>query len=159
MIHWRPPDRFFQHVLTLALAAAVLGACGPEDTVEQKIIREIRSMESALEAGERRNFLNHVSDDFRGQSGSMTRDELRAYVVFQLGRNKNLEARLFPITVSERGEREATAVFRALVTGGPNWIPERGQLYKIDTWWRLEGDEWKLISADWEPIPMGELID
>jgi hypothetical protein len=116
-------------------------------------------METQIEAGERRAFMAHVAEDFRGQRGAMTRDELQAYVVLQFTRYKSLEARLMPITVNEISEGEARADFRALLTGGPNWIPERGQLYQITTHWRLDGDDWMLIAAWWEPIPIGELID
>jgi hypothetical protein len=34
---------------------------------------------------------------------------------------------------AEQGEGEATAKFRALVTGGESWIPENGQLFEFDT--------------------------
>jgi hypothetical protein len=141
------------------LLSALATACGEPPTVEQQITAEIRAMETEIEAGERLNFMRHVAADFRGQGGAMSRDELRAYVVLQFNRYKNLEARLFPITVAEIDERQATADFKALLTGGPNWIPEDGQLYQIRTHWRLEDDTWLLVAAYWEPAPLGDLIE
>lgn len=125
------------------------GACSPPQSVEQQIVAEIRAMEEEIEAGERLNFISHVADDFRGQGGAMNREQLRAYIVLQYGRYESVEARILPITVREISETEASAEFRALLTGGPDWIPEDGGLYRIETLWRLEGDEWLLTAADW----------
>ncbi len=138
------------------LLSLLLAACGAATTVEQLITAEIREMEAQIEAGERLNFLAHIAEDFRGQGGPMNRDQLRAYVVLQFKRYQNLNARLFPITVQEISAREARADFRALLTGGPNWIPEDGQIYQIVTYWRLDGDDWLLTAADWEPVSLGQ---
>ena len=45
----------------------------------------------------------------------------------------------------------ATLGKRELITGGPGWIPDQGQLYDFETLWRYDGDDWKLASADWNP--------
>lgn len=141
------------------LLALLAGACSEPTSVEQQITSEIRAMEAELEGGERLNFMSHISDNFRGQGGSMNRQDLRAYVVLQFNRYKNLEARLLPITVTEVNEYEATAQFRALLTGGANWIPENGQLYEFRTNWRLEDGDWMLAAAYWEPVAVGDLLD
>ncbi len=142
-------------VLALLLLA-VLGACGKPLTVEQQIIATIREMEAKIEAGERRPFMEHVAEDFQGQGGSMTREQVRALVLFQLNRYQRLRAQLFPIHVTETGEDTAAASFRALVTGGPNWIPESGQVFDFDTRWRLVDSDWLLYSASWDPTPLEE---
>jgi hypothetical protein len=134
-------------------------ACSQPLTVEQQIIATIRLMEEKIEAGERRPFMAHVSEDFLGQGGRMTRDQVRALVIMQLNRHKRLQARLFPIRVVETGEMTASAGFRALVTGGPGWIPDSGQVYEFETRWRLDGDEWLLEAADWEPVPLDEALE
>lgn len=141
-----------------AWIAVLAAACSPPTPVEELIVAEIRDMESAIESGERLNFMSHVADDFRGQGGAMNHDQLRAFIVLQLRRYQNLEARLFPITVQEIGETEARADFRALLTGGGDWFPEDGQLYAIETLWRLEDGEWLLTSANWEPAPLSDAL-
>jgi hypothetical protein len=60
--------------------------------------------------------------------------------------------------VEETGENTATARFRALVTGGPRWIPESGQFFEFETRWRRDGDDWKVIAADWTPVPLDEAL-
>jgi hypothetical protein len=137
----------------------LLVACSPPLTVEQQVIAVIRQMEEQIEAGERRDFMTHIAEDFAGQDGRMNRDQVRALVVFQLRRFERLQAQLFPIAVTETGPDHATAKFRALVTGGPGWIPERGQVYDFTTAWRREDDAWLLVGADWAPVPLDEVLD
>jgi hypothetical protein len=145
--------------LLIAVLAVVLAGCAEELTVEQQVIAVIRQMEQEIEAGERRAFMTHVADDFAGQSGRMNRDQVRALVVFQLRRYERLQAQLFPIRVRETGPDTATADFRALVTGGPGWIPESGQVYDFDTAWRLQDGDWTVVRADWKPVPLDEVLD
>lgn len=149
--------------MTARIAAIIvlllLTGCGERLTVEQQVIQTIRSMEDRIESRERRAFMAHVAEDFSAQDGRMNREQVRALVVFQLNRYERLQARLFPISVMETGAGTAEAQFRALVTGGPNWIPDSGQVYDFETGWRQEGGEWLLVSANWEPVPLDEVLD
>ena len=140
------------HLLVVLLAG--LAACGEQLTLEQQIIATIREMEARIEAGERRPFMAHVSEDFSGQNGSLNREQLRALMIMQLNRYQRLQGQLFPIAVIDLGEGAASAHFRALVTGGPNWIPENGQLFDFDTYWRRVDGDWLLHAANWEPVPL-----
>jgi hypothetical protein len=141
----------------LALLAA-LSSCERPMTVDQQIIATIRNMEASIEAGERRAFLEHVSEDFSGQNGSMNHDQLRAYVIFQMRRYQQLQGRLFPIDVEDRGDGRAVAWLPALVTGGAGWLPESGQVFEFETEWRRVDDEWLLTAANWDPIPLEEVL-
>lgn len=140
------------------LLLAVLSACSKPLTVEQQVIAAIREMETRIENGERRQFIKHVSEDFSGQNGQLNRQELRGLVIYQLNRHQRLHAQLFPISVKESGEETASANFRALITGGPGWIPDQGQLYDFVTLWRFEDGEWKLYKANWNPVPLDEVL-
>ena len=135
-----------------------LSACNQPLTVEQRIIATIREMEAKVEAGERRPFMEHIAEDFAGQGGALTREQTRAMFIYQLNRHQRLQAQLFPIHVTELSENTATADFRALVTGGPNWIPESGQVFDFETHWRLVDDEWYLYAASWTPVVLEEAL-
>lgn len=145
-------------LITAGLLFAALSACSKPLTVEQQVIAAIREIETRIENGERRQFIKHVSEDFSGQNGQLNRQELRGLVIYQLNRHQRLHAQLFPISVKESGEETASANFRALITGGPGWIPDQGQLYAFETLWRYEGGEWMLYSANWNPVPLGEVL-
>ena len=53
--------------------------------------------------------------------------------------------------MTESSENTAMATFKALVTGGPNWLPDSGQIFDFETHWRLVDDEWYLYKANWTP--------
>lgn len=145
-------------LLVAVLLIAAFSACSPPLTVSQQVIAAIREMETRIEDGERRQFIKHVSEDFSGQNGQLNRQQLMGLVIYQLNRHQRLHAQLFPISVNETGEETASANFRALITGGPGWIPDQGQLYDFETLWRYQGGEWKLTSANWVPVPLDEIL-
>ena len=84
----------------------------------------------------------------------MNREQLRAMIIMQMNRYQRLLGLFFPIAVIDLGEGAASAHFRALVTGGPNWIPENGQLFDFDSYWRRVDGDWLLHAANWEPVPL-----
>ena len=149
-----------RHLFYAALMPLVfLAACSQPLTVEQQVIETIRQMEEKIEAGQRLAFMEHIDDAFTGQQGSMNREQVRALVILQLNRYKELQGQLFPISVTETGPDTATAEFRALVTGGPGWIPDSGQVYDFQTAWKQDGSDWLLVSADWKPVPLDEVLE
>jgi hypothetical protein len=141
------------------LQLCAVAACSPALSVEQQIIGLIRDMEASIEAGERRPFMAHVAAEFVGQNGAMTRDQLNALVLFQLHRQQRLHVQLFPIQVTAGKPGVAEAHFRALLTGGRGWLPDRGQVYDIATRWQLRNDEWMLIGAHWQPVDAEDMLD
>lgn len=146
---------------TLASLAGLLmmAACSQPLTVEQRIIHTIREMEAKIENGERRPFMEHIAEDFTAKNGRMTRDQVHALVVFQFKRFESIRGRLFPIEVIEAGPETAEARFRALLTGGPDWFPDAGQVYDFETSWRLEEGEWLLAAANWKPVDLEEVLE
>lgn len=141
------------------LPLVLLAACSQPLTVEQQVIETIRQMEEKIESGQRLAFMEHIDAGFTGQQGRMNREQVRALVILQLNRYKELQGQLFPISVTETGPDTATAEFRALVTGGPGWIPDSGQVYDFQTAWKKDGSDWLLVSADWKPVPLDEVLE
>ena len=145
-------------LLLVGLILGGLGACSKPLTVEQRIIATIREMEAKIEDAERGAFMTHIAQDFEGQGGLVNRDRVRAMVIFQLNRYKNLQAQLLPIRVSEVSDTTASAAFSALVTGGKGLLPESGQVFNFETRWRLDDNEWLLYSASWDPVTLDEAL-
>ncbi|MHB8911432.1 MAG: hypothetical protein ACYC42_01995 [Lysobacter sp.] len=49
-------------------------------------------------------------------------------------------------------DQHATVSFTAALTGGAGGIvPDAASVHDGETAWRMEGDEWRLISAQWTP--------
>lgn len=141
-------------VLSIAFTALLLAACGEKLSVEQQVIAALRNMEYAAEEGQHLEFMSYVSDAFSGQQGSMDRREFHRFMIFQINQNRRLQAQFFPIYVQESGENMASAHFKLLVTGGAGLLPDRGQLFEVETQWQRDGGDWLLNGADWEPVQL-----
>lgn len=144
-------------VFGVLLTAFVLASCNDELSVEQQVIATIRNMEVAAEEGLHLEFMGYVSDSFSGQQGSMDRREFHRFMIFQINKNRRLQAQFFPIYVQESGEELASANFRVLVTGGAGLLPESGQLFEVKTQWLQDGGSWELTEASWEPVRLPDL--
>ncbi|MDX2419047.1 MAG: hypothetical protein QNK19_16435 [Xanthomonadales bacterium] len=141
-------------VFGVMLVLMTLTACNEKLSVEQQIIATLRNMEYAAEEGQHLEFMTYIADSFGGQQGSMDRREFHRFMLFQINQNRRLQAQFFPIYVKEAGEDSAAAHFRLLVTGGAGLLPDRGQLFEVETQWQRDGGDWLLIGADWEAMQL-----
>jgi hypothetical protein len=140
------PGRFPACFLLLALT--LVAGCSREPP-EQALRGTIAGMQAAAETREVSAMFEHVAQDFSGPQG-MDRETFRRYVLAITMRNQSLGVQLGPLDVKLFGER-ATVAFTAGTRGGANWFPDRVQVYQVETGWRMDGGEWKLVSARWEP--------
>lgn len=106
-------------------------------------------METAAEAHNNDALFEPIADDFAGSEG-MDRQAFRRYVTFTGMRSKSVGVQLGPLDVKLFDQR-ATVSFTAALSGGEGLLPSRVQVYDVDTGWRLDDGEWKLISAKWKP--------
>lgn len=138
--------------LIVFLLPLLLLACGEKLSVDQQIIATLRNMEYAAEQGEHFEFMSYVTDSFGAQQDSMDRRGFHRFMIFQINRNRRLQAQFFPIYVRDKGEGLAFAHFRLLVTGGGGLLPDRGQLFEVETDWLRDGDDWMLDKANWQAV-------
>lgn len=141
--------------LTLAgCLALVLCACGTDLDDETRIEQTIAAMTEALEQGDVSDFMAPVADDFVAVNGRLDRRALGLLVRRErLARDainiQRLDTRV-EIFAHEGTDARAVASFRALATGGTGLLPDEGRFWKVETGWRRDGDDWVLISAEWE---------
>lgn len=146
----KPRRRWSRLPFTLLLLLAQFGlfSCSREPP-EQALRSTIAGMQAAAEAHDTDALFEPIAEDFAGSEG-MDRQAFRRYVTLTGMRNQKVGVQLGPLDVKLFDQR-ATVSFTAALSGGANWLPERAQVYQVDTGWRLEDGEWKLISAKWEP--------
>jgi len=153
---YEPLNGRFKTAVGILFSALLLVACSKKLSVEQGVIASLENMENAAEEGRHLDFMAYVAEGFGAQYGSMDRREFHRFMIFQMNENRRLHANFFPIHVQETGESGATAQFRILVTGGAGLLPDRGQLFEVETDWILDGGDWLLSRADWETVQMSE---
>lgn len=141
-------------VVTVLIAGLAIGfapGCSVPDR-EAQLRDTIRAMARSLEQHEPGGFLAHVADDFSGERGAWSAAEVKRFVLGQAVRKEPVTIRLGDMDLTVREDR-ATAIVTARVSGGRGWVPRRGEGYRFETGWRLEGGDWMVIRADWERLP------
>lgn len=151
-------NKHWQFIAGAILGALILSGCAEKLSTGQQIIAALENMEQAAEQGHHLEFMTYVADDFSGQSGALNRRAFHRFMIFQMNENRRLQAQFFPIHVQEKDDTgSATARFKMLVTGGAGLLPERGQLFEVESGWVRDGTDWLLRSAEWQPVDMATI--
>jgi len=130
-----------------------LTACNREPP-EQRLRHTIAEMQAAIEQGEPRKFMNHVTRDFIGND-SLDNAGLSQLLRGQLLLNAKVGIQTGPLTV-EMQKDTAVVRFTVLLTGsGGGFLPERGQMQQVTSGWREIDGQWQLYSAQWHPVGSG----
>lgn len=162
----RGPDRSFHPIgayapkagkaarAVLALLALLLsgGIAGCSRTPPEDALRAtIATMEAAAEARDADALDDALAEDFVGPGG-MDRDGFRRTAALLWLRSREIGVTIGPLDVEVAVDGEHARVgFTAATRGSEGLLPSSANVYAVDTAWRLEDGEWRLISAEWEP--------
>lgn len=135
----------------MACAVALLLAGCASPAPEEALRTAVDEVHGAIEGRDAAALRGYLSEDFIGPQG-MDRDQARRTAALYMMRHEKVLFTLGPLDVDLQ-ESHATVRFTAALTGGSGFlVPERGNVYKVETGWRLEGGDWKLTSARWTPV-------
>jgi hypothetical protein len=131
------------------MAIAVLAACA-RPAQEDALRARISGLADAVEARDRAGVEERLHPDFVGPGG-LDRAGARRIAAGVFLRHRDIGVVLGPVEILSLEATSARARFTAAVTGGAGGIlPEQAQLYEVETAWRLEDGEWRLLSAEWD---------
>jgi hypothetical protein len=134
--------------LAWAVCALLLVGCA-RAPAEQRLREALSGLQNAIEAREVGQAINFVADDFIGRDG-LDREGARGLLRLQVLRHQQLGLSFGPYEIALQGER-ATVRFTAVATGGSGaMLPESARVWQVETGWRDEQGQWRLISADWK---------
>lgn len=135
--------------ITLLLVFGLV-ACGNESP-EQAVRKQVEAMQVAIDARDAGDIDGLLADDFIGNDG-MDRRGVHQLAAAVFLRHRDVSAKVGPVSVELRGQGDAIARFSVLATGGSGGLlPESGQVYQVETGWRLVDGEWRLLTASWTP--------
>ena len=131
------------------LLAGPLG-CSRESP-EQALRLQVGAMQNAIEARDAGDVHALLAEDFIGNEG-LDRRGTRQLAVATFLRHRDVAAHFGPVQVDMRAQGDATARFTVLATGGSgDLLPESGQVFNVETGWRLVDGQWRLLNASWTP--------
>lgn len=133
----------------LVVASLLLaGGCARPDP-EQALRDRIAAMQEAARERSASGVLAGIDDDFSGPHG-LDREGLGRLVRLQFMQHGSVGVRLGPLDV-EMFEERARVRFTAVLTGGSGrFVPDTGRIYNVETAWRRDGNDWRLIIAQWD---------
>lgn len=130
----------------IAVARLVLAACA-RTPPEEQLRASIAGIQAAIEQHDASALQEALAQDFIGPDG-LDRDGARRMAQGVFLRYRDVGVTLGPLEIDMR-DTHATVRFTAALTGGAGALPENGQIYDVETGWRLDGDDWRLVNASW----------
>jgi hypothetical protein len=134
--------------LFFVLFGLSLAGCG--DSADEANIRSnMQAMREAIQNHDKDGFMKYVAPRYRGQYHG-NRPVLERFVIQQLKKHKKIYIYMADTSI-EIKDGIARVIFYAGTAGGPDQVPERGQLYKVQTNWKQFSGHWQLTNARWRP--------
>lgn len=128
----------------------LLAACGKQDPASALEAAAI-ALEQAISERQTGKAAELLHEDFASHSGMDKREARQTmtgmFLRYQnvgllvVGRDCQLDKGFY-----DRGHCTA----RVGISGAQGLIPERAELYQVQTTWQLDGKEWRLLSIQWQ---------
>src|SRR5690606_20486903 len=130
-------------------SCAVLAACA-RTPPEQRLREAVAGMQAAIEARDVSQVRGLLADDFIGPGG-MDRSGAARLAQATFMRHRDIGVSIIgPIDLTISDERASVRFDAALTGGSGGFLPDRARLHSVETGWRLEDGDWRLVSASWE---------
>lgn len=134
------------------IALMVLLLVGCTRTAPEQALREaISGLQATIEKRDASGLQGMLADDFIGPEG-LDRDGARRLAQAMFLRYRDVGAKIGSLDITLQDDGHAGVHFDAAVSGGAGGlVPESGQIYDVETGWRVEEGKWRLVSAQWQP--------
>lgn len=136
----------------LLLGSLSLFSCSEPD--ELHILNQrIDGLVSAIENHSEHGIKDYLAKDFSTTTLSTTKGlnktQFFLFTRYHFKRNKNVLVTVVDKDVTlNKSQADVTAT--VLLIGATEWLPERGQLYKVESRWKKESGDWLMSRLRWE---------
>jgi len=131
------------------IASLLLVLAGCARTPPEQALRDtVSGLQAAIESRDAAAVHALLADDFIGPEG-LDREGARRLAQGMFLRYRGVGAKIGPLDIVLQ-DQHAQVRFNAVVTGGSGGLfPESGQAYDVETGWRMEDGEWRMVNAGW----------
>ena len=145
----RQTSRWWWPALVPVLVLLLLSACVRE-APEARLRATVATLQQAIAGHDAGGVRAVLAEDFIGPDGLDRAGAVRlAQAMFLRYRSLGVHAGALAV---EMQPEHATVLFQAALTGGDGGLlPDAARLYDVETGWRLEEGEWRLVSLAWTP--------
>lgn len=141
---------FSQLIFSLSLLVIFTSLSGCGDSNDKILLRNnVEQMREAVSSHQAEKFMGFIAENYKSPF-HRNKETLQKFVSYHLSNNRIIYIHLTDIDI-EIDDDTAKIVFYSGITGGPDQIPERGQLYKVGMHWSKTNEQWLLTQAKWRP--------
>lgn len=143
-------SRFRILLLPILLLAGLLPGCGKQDP-GSALEAAAMALEQGISQRQPKAVMKLLHQDFTGNQGldrqAAHQQMLALFLRYQnicvlvVNRQCQLDKGFY-----DRGHCSA----RVGISGAQGLIPERAELYRVETVWQLQGKDWQLLRLEWE---------
>ncbi|MDF1563016.1 MAG: hypothetical protein P1V51_08225 [Deltaproteobacteria bacterium] len=131
----------------LVAAGLFLFSSDEPKTPEEAISAVLDEMVQATREQDLGGIMEHVSESFKGRG--MTRDQLKGMLFVQLRQGRWTQVLLTERQITLESSTQADVQTKALLARGETIVPASADSIELDFGFTLEGEDWKLVRADW----------
>jgi hypothetical protein len=136
----------------LLLGSLSLFSCSEPDELDI-LNQRIDGLVSAIENHSEYGIKDFLAKDFSTTTLSTTKGlnktQFFLFTRYHFKRNKNVLVTVVDKDVIQN-KKQADVTARVLLIGATEWLPERGQLYKVESRWKKESGDWVMSRLRWE---------
>lgn len=142
--------RILKLLLPALLSVALLGGCSKQDP-GSALEAAATALEQGISKRQPKAVMKLLHQDFTGSHG-MDRQAAHQQMLALFLRYQNIGVLVVNRQCQldkgfyDRGHCSA----RVGISGAQGLIPERAELYRVDTTWQLQGGDWQLLKLEWE---------
>ena len=133
--------------LVVILSSVSLFSCSKEN--ETDILNQrINDLVSAIEKHDVHEINEFMTNDFSTMK-ALNKPQFLLFLQYHFKNNKNIFVTILDKEIVLRG-KNADVTVKVLLLGANEWLPERGQVYKVACRWKKISGEWVMSRLRWE---------
>lgn len=133
----------------ILLGVCFLVACAPPPDDETQIRGQLDILLQAARDRQVEPLMAILADDFSGKGREpVNRQAVRQFLAYHFLRNPNVHVLASNLNLDILPPT-AKVSLEVAVAGGSGVMPERGQIYHLQTEWQKRSEGWRLTRAEW----------
>jgi len=133
--------------LLITLSSLAFLSCDKTSELS-KLKQKINVLVDAVEKHQIKNIANVLAQDFL-TGKNLNKAQFLFFVDYQFKRNKNISISILDKEI-RFNEKNADVIFKVLLLGSNDWLPERGQIYNVTSRWKKEKGDWVTSRLRWQ---------
>jgi hypothetical protein len=140
----------FAYIFVLLLVGVGLAACREEPRIDE-LEGEIRAIIQGIESREVATVTDRLSEYFLANE-KLDKDGVTRLLLANFLRKKKIEVIVASLATSINpvDPQRASASASVVLVGASQFIPDSGKSYNIESEWKIEGSNWRLVTINWK---------